>query len=984
MIRVIAIGLLLLSPMSLASSVQTNDVLRTIKAIQAKLTQAPSKIDEPQQRSMQNEIVQSMGQRIATGEFLLFSLHLNGQYLGEAFAIKGERGVLVGLSGLVEILQLAINVDIANGTAAGWFINEANLFSLSATEPVLLTVNNQNITLSEQQLLIDDDIYIDAAVLERVFSVVINPDYANLTLELTTEQLFPVTAQQQRQKQLFNKQNKGDNLPTQPWKASPYQAISMPVADLQLNYRRDNDSSRTSYSLLGAQDFAYLSAEYFLSGREQDLLSDSRLTFTKQDINNNLLGAFAASELAFGDITATQVGSRYNGQYGRGFKFSNYQLDRKINNNKINLTGAIQPGWDVELYRNGILIEQQLSLADGRYIFDNIDLLYGENTFELIFYGPQGQVERKTEYYFIDGNQLAQGEDAYEISVSEQGKQLLGNQSNSSDSGWLGAARYERGLTNNIAIYTGAIAQKREDDELYQFAFGTNINLFERLLLNLDYEQNNQQQNELELTARTQIADQSLLFTVTDRSDHQQQDFQSYQFDMSGELMQNRYGRLNYQNNFLLQHSNSGRDLQQAYNRFNYSYSGFSVNNLLQWQNANEQSKVYGATRIQGRIGRTYSRFGFDYLLSPESDILSYQAEFNRSINAKLQAELTLKHTLSEDIQSADLGLNWQNDDFNLSSTINYNSNDDWLFSLYSRFSFGYDAENNRTFMSNRSLTSTGSLLVKVFLDQNNNGIMDPDEQGVAGIKVKGVQNHRQAITDEQGIALLTSMPANRTTDIILDRHSFADPFLIPAHDGFSITPRAGFIEYMDYPLNNASEIEGVIYKQHGEHTQIQPYANIALLDESGKEVAKTQAAFDGYYLFTDLRPGQYQAVVDEQFKDRKALKNTQQVKVNLSPKGDVLLGVDFTLKSLDQVSGTIVNAGSFSSLMMLKAYLRLISGRLTLHQQDIFYIHDQQQNKYILALGYAEQAQPEFAAMCQSLITQGLKCKLEQRTILH
>lgn len=981
MLRMIAIGLLLLSPMSLASSVQTNDVLRTIKAIQTKLNQPYSQISA--QQRVTTEHTQPRAQRIATGEFLLFSLHLNGEYLGEAFAIKSEQGVLLGLSGLVEILQLAINVDIANSTASGWFINEANLFTLRATEPVLLTVNNQNITLSEQQLLIDDDIYIDATVLQRAFSVAINPDYANLTLELTTEQLFPVTAQQQRQNRLFNNQNKGDNLPTQPWKASPYQAISMPVADLQLNYRRDNDNSRTSYSLLGAQDFAYLSAEYFLAGRETDLLSDSRLTFSKQDVNNNLLGVFAASELAFGDITATQVGSRYNGQYGRGFKFSNYQLDRKIDNNRINLTGAIQPGWDVELYRNGILIEQQLSLADGRYIFDNIDLLYGENTFELIFYGPQGQVERKTEYYFIDGNQLAQGEDAYEISVSEQGKQLLGNQSNTAESGWLGAARYERGLTDNIAIYTGAMAQKREDDEFYQFAFGTNINLFERLLLNLDYEQNNQQQNELELTARTQLADQSLLFTVTERTD-QQQDFQSYQFDMSGELMQNRYGRLNYQNNFLLQHSSSGRDLQQAYNRFNYSYSGFSVNNLLQWQNVNEQSKVYGVTRIQGRIGRTYSRFGFDYLLSPESDILSYQAEFNRSITSQLQAELTLKNTLNENIQSADLGLNWQNDDFNLSSTINYDTNDNWLFSLYSRFSFGYDGENNRTFMTNRSLTNTGSLMVKVFLDQNNNGVMDPDEQGVAGIKVKGLQNYRQAITDENGIALLTSMPANRTTDIVLDRDSFPDPFFVPAHDGFSITPRAGFIEYMDYPLNNASEIEGVIYKQHGEHTQIQPYANIALLDESGKEVAKTQAAYDGYYLFTDLRPGQYQAVVDEQFKERKALKNTQQVKVNLSPKGDVLLGVDFTLKSLEQVSGTIVNAGSFSSLMMLKTYLRLISPRLTLNQQEVFYIHDRQQNKYILALGYAEQAQPEFATLCQSLTAQGLNCQLEQRTILH
>lgn len=979
-----AIGLLLLSPMSLASSVQTNDVLRTIKAIkaiQAKLNQS-SPPQEPLVHA-KAEHRSTKVQRIATGEFLLFSLSLNDAYLGEVFAIKSEQGVLLGLSGLVEILQLAINVDVAQGAASGWFINEANLFTVSTGEPANLIANNQLFMLSQQQLQIDDDIYIDATILEQAFSIVTTLDYASLTLEISTDKLFPVAAQLQRQNRLFNNQQNNENQPTQPWKASPYQAISMPVADLQLNYRRDNDSSRTSYSLLGAQDFAYLSTEYFLAGREQDLLSDSRLTFSKQDVNNNLLGVFAASELAFGDITATQVGSRYNGQYGRGFKFSNYQLDRKIDNNRINLTGAIQPGWDVELYRNGILIEQQLSLADGRYIFANIDLLYGENNFELIFYGPQGQVERKTEYYFIDGNQLAQGEDAYEISVSEQGKQLLGSESYTSQSGWLAAGRYERGLTDNIAIYTGAMAQKREDEEFYQFAFGTNINLFERLLLNLDYEQNNQQQNELELTARTQIADQSLLFTVTDRSD-QQQDFQSYQFDMSGELMQNRYGRLNYQNNFLLQHSSSGRDLQQAYNRFNYSYSGFSVNNLLQWQNVNEQSKVYGATRIQGRIGRTYSRFGFDYLLSPESDILSYQAEFNRSITSQLQAELTLKNTLNENIQSADLGLNWQNDDFNLSSTINYDTNDNWLFSLYSRFSFGYDGENNRTFMTNRSLTNTGSLMVKVFLDQNNNGVMDPDEHGVAGIKVKGLQNYRQAITDENGIALLTSMPANRTTDIVLDRDSFPDPFFVPAHDGFSITPRAGFIEYMNYPLNNASEIEGVVYQQQGEHTQVQPYASITLLDKNGKKVAKTQAAYDGYYLFTDLRPGQYQAVVDDSFKERKALKNTQQVKVNLSPKGDVLLGVDFTLKSLEQVSGTIVNAGSFSSLMMLKTYLRLISPRLTLNQQEVFYIHDQQQNKYILALGYAEHAQPEFAGICQSLITQGLKCELEQRTILH
>ncbi|MGS0534908.1 MSCRAMM family protein [Pseudoalteromonas sp. SaAl2] len=980
MTRILAIGLMLLSSHCFASTVQPNDVLRTLKAIQAKLNQPHSKGIALQPATV--EPSQPATHRIATGEFLLFSLSLNDMYLGEVFAIKSEQGVLLGLSGLVEILQLAINVDTASGSAAGWFIEQSNLFSLSATKPARLLVNNQAVVLSSQQLLISDDIYIDAAVLESAFMVKVSPDYANLALEVTSDELFPVVAQQQRRNQQFSYQQHGNNQPTQPWKASPYQVISAPVADLQLNYRRDNDSSRTSYSLLGAQDFAYLSAEYFLAGREQDLLTDSRLTFSKQALDSSLLGAFAASEIRFGDITATQVGSRYNSQYGRGVKFSNYQLDRNIDNNRINLTGAIQPGWDVELYRNGLLIEQQLSLADGRYLFDNIDLLYGENNFELIFYGPQGQVERKTEYYFIDGNQLGQGEATYEVSVSEQGKQLLGNESNSQQSGWLAAGRYERGLTDNIAIYTGAMAQKREDDDFYQFAFGSNINLFERLLLNLDYEQNNQQQNEFELTARTQLAEQSLLFTVSDRSD-QQQDFQSYQFDMTGELMENNYGRLHYQNNFLLQQSSLGRDLQQAYNRFNYSYSGFSVNNLLQWQKVNEHSQVYGATRIQGRIGRVYSRFGVDYLISPQSDILSYQAEFSRSITAKLQAELTLRNTLNQNIQSADLGLNWQNDNFNLSSTVNYDSNDNWLVSLYSRFSFGFDAQNNRTFMTNRSLTSTGSLMVRVFLDQNNNGTMDEGEQGVAGVKVKGLQNYRQAITDEQGIALLTSMPANRTTDIVLDKDSFPDPFLVPAHEGFSITPRAGFIEYMDYPINNSSEVEGVVYLHKGETNEVKPYAKIALLDIQGNKVAQTQAAYDGYYLFTDLRPGEYQAVIEDNYKDNKGLKETQNITVNLSPQGDVVMGVDFVLTEKVKASGYIANAGSFSSLAFLKAYFQLIKQHLKPESlNEAFYL--QENERYVLAIGYAVDASAKLESTCNNLKNKGLNCTVKAQQITH
>ena len=98
--------------------------------------------------------------------------------------------------------------------------------------------------------------------------------------------------------------------------------------------------------------------------------------------------------------------------------------------------------------------------------------------------------------------------------------------------------------------------------------------------------------------------------------------------------------------------------------------------------------------------------------------------------------------------------------------------------------------------------------------------------------------------------------------------------------------------------FNNSSELEGTVYKQDEQgSSEVQPFATVKLLDKQGKQVAQTLAAYDGYYLFTDLRPGEYKAVIDDEFKQRKSLKDTQQVVVNLPAQGEVVMGVDFELK---------------------------------------------------------------------------------------
>ena len=54
-------------------------------------------------------------------------------------------------------------------------------------------------------------------------------------------------------------------------------------------------------------------------------------------------------------------------------------------------------GWDAELYRNGQLLAFAENRADGRYEFIDVPLLYGQNRFEVVLYGPQGQITARCE-----------------------------------------------------------------------------------------------------------------------------------------------------------------------------------------------------------------------------------------------------------------------------------------------------------------------------------------------------------------------------------------------------------------------------------------------------------------------------------------------------------------------------------------------------------------------------------------------------------
>ena len=232
--RLFALGLMLLSPISFANStVSTEDVLARLNAIKAKLNGEQLHAPQSKHTPAVNHSADTLDtqQRIATGEFLLFSIYLNENYLGEVFALKSDQDILLGLSGLVDILQLAINVDLSAKSAEGWFINSNNTFQLTAQKELI--TNNKKWQLTEQQISVDDDIYIEAAVLADAFEFKHSSDYASLELHIETESVYPVASQAQRHKkqlQSYSSQKQA----TLPWKPSPYRSATGPFSCLSM------------------------------------------------------------------------------------------------------------------------------------------------------------------------------------------------------------------------------------------------------------------------------------------------------------------------------------------------------------------------------------------------------------------------------------------------------------------------------------------------------------------------------------------------------------------------------------------------------------------------------------------------------------------------------------------------------------------------------------------------------------------------------
>jgi len=971
------------------------------------------------------------GSRFAVGEELLLAVEIGKEddkaNLADVIAFKTETSVKVGLVTLIQLLELPITVSQDFSKANGWLFNENNSFSfaLQNDQQILVKLSGKNWQLEPANYQLEsDDLYIDMDLVAEWFGLSYQVDESKLKLSLTSSRQLPVELRMARRSREV-KPLLTDKGSVMPLRETGYKAFTPPLMDAQVSINQDGNETQAAYSVTGAQDLAYFTGRFYLAGNNEDALSNTRLTFSRESAKNDLLGPLKATEYEFGDVQGANGGA----DAGRGVRVSNIPLVGSVDGQTVSFRGEVVDGWDIELYKNGVLINQQFAVTGGRYEFLDVQLDFGINNFELVFYGPQGQVETKSEVYTLDNETIQQGQFNYSASVVETNKNMLpfGNDVyEEEESGIQSTINAGYGLTDWLSASTGfglyqpSIAGA-EDQRSY--AFGANISLFSLGLLSALRTEVEGQNSQNSINLRSQIAGQALAFSyratewLNPSLDNYGQNDKFYSAAIGGQLFTGTQLPVSYQNDFT-RNTLAGKTTDSIRNAIGIRTPLGAFTNSLQWTKqdltdtngstvidlasadsyaarllasqaddefqtqAFDGRTVSGSLQYRNNFKSVFTRLFANYNLKPTKELASYGVSLNYPFSPDISTNLRVfRYQLTSQTTSR-LGLNWRLDDLYLSASANYNNQSGWSGGINARFGFGVSEEVGY-FASNTSISQAGAVTARVFEDKNLNGLKDESEPLISGAEVQSLQGARKkATTDQQGQAVLTGLSALQTTDIVVNRSSFEDPSMKSLIPGVAISARKGRIEHVDFPVTYTGELEGTLYMSDDKgEMQPAPYALIQLINAEGKVVDTAQSEFDGYYLFVDVVPGQYKVMIEPSFTNRRNLRIADPVYLAIRGK-DLVNGNDIFLQQKEEASGYAAEIGTFSSLPILKTYWRLItSSGMNIARVKPFYLQDENTGRYVLRAAFSQDAS-YVEKVCNRLKARNFKCEVKEFTV--
>ena len=797
------------------------------------------------------------------GDLLLLALRID--QLDLDLTLPGYPGVvstLVPLGALARGLEIAIQVDPATGVAQGFVLDERRRFRLRAAADTAWLDGAPRSFARSQVEWHPDDVYVDARLLAEWLPLDLVVDRRACTLTIHPREPLPI--QRRLERELVARRVVADAEPVVLGErlAAPYRLWGWPASDHTLHLYRQGSSIGARGGLQFASnvtgDLLYQEAHGFVAGDDRNPTRDVRLSMGRRDPDPVLLGPLRAREIMAGDVMDPGLELVSVASAGKGVLLSSFPLFEETTFDRRTFQGDLPPGWDVELYRNDALIGYQQAGSGSRYEFADVPMLYGLNHFRLQFYGPQGQTRTEVRTAHLGRSLMPQGRICYRVMAQER-----------ADETWSGHAEFSTGITRQLSV-SGRVAGLEDEGGARPYE-GVGVRVgWDRLFVKTDAMLDDTRGSVLQAALATRVGNLGLWAQHAWLNDFRSEVFRPVLGSILGrtgvrvDLELRRAGWPRLPTSLEWRHDDlASGSVHELVHEVSVAGRGVALSNRLhsrfvRLDGASPPVERRGTLLINPGLRRVRLRGAVEYGLERGGELrdVSLSAETHR-LGPLLSAEI--RRTVHTRETSGRLTVTREYGSLGVSLRSDVSSASGGGVSVLLTASLDRDPRTRQWHLDARPRSESGAVTAQVFLDGNGNGLRDPGEDPLEGVRVRATPGGTEARTGADGVAMLRGFPSGYRSDVGLVTSSLEDPLKIPRRSDVAILPRAGSPLLVDFPVVVCGEIAGMVYLRSAGADRPLAGARLELIAQAdGSVVKRGRSAFDGYYDIAAIPPGRY------------------------------------------------------------------------------------------------------------------------------
>lgn len=812
---------------------------------------------------------------------LLFDVRLGQYRLGEGVrGYQTAEGACLDLADIIIALDVPVRLDKKLRRATGWVFEERRVLIIDRDAGTVQIMN-------KTEKIGATDIYdtpegwcVASTRLSAWFGVMFEVDQTSALLLIRSSFKLPVELALERRNRAAKIRNIAEfDLKSLPQAEAPFRGVKTPSLDAVvrlggLHQRADRGGTQLNagYELYVAGEAGPVAYNARLSSNRKGVPQSLRVQAYRTDPQGRLLGPLKATQVAVGDVSGVSTALVAQSGVGRGVFLSNRPVERRDAFDRTDFRGELPNGWDAELYRNGQLLAFAETRADGRYEFLDVPLLYGRNDFEVVLYGPQGQVRRERRVVPVGLDSIPPRKTFYSAVIDEEGRDLitLGKVKRFLQGGLRGSFGIERGLDVKTSIAAFGHSLALENGRRHNFGEVSLRRALGPSLIEVSGAANDGGGAALRANLLGQFFGASVSAEsinarggyVSDRVISGVTAIHSVSVDrtIGGSRrsvpvhLEARYTE-----------RASGNDSFDAAARVSASLGRIVATAQLDWRDERQrfgpdpegvaEASLLANARIKGVRLRGEARYRLSAGARFESATLV--GEWSAGGDDRFRNDWRAEIGYDQPLRRARAGIGYirRFEKVALTASVEAASDGAVAVGLDLAFSLGRNPRGGGLRVTSDRLATQGQAVARVFRDLNGDGRWQTGEPQEKDVQLSAGRVPVSRLTGADGIVLIDALEPFQPVLIGIDASSLPDPYVQPASSGIVVTPRPGVSIMIDLPLSSAGEVDGTLLRDGG--TPLEG-VDLELVDPEGRVVRKSRSDFDGFFLFEGVPYGRY------------------------------------------------------------------------------------------------------------------------------